>query len=797
WIAGFAAHAPVLYWAAFLAGLIGCWEQRRNHLVAAVMIGQAILGLIFTWKHLLVSVECDWWALAWALFLISPTLLLSVRELLQIQPDAESSTPQRTLFPYSTGLLAAAAIAVVSILGLQLYHGHENGRLGMDPRDLQLIPFVIAAHLWLATLLLTGLNAVQFFVQRRSRRPRSIRRCAILLVAWSSLTLAMVRFLGHTLTTQRWYDGLYAAMLAATLVCWAAATLTALWTESRNAALGRALPWIMCSAGALIGLFGPVMVANSDWNGVLQDICSLMFWSLLTIGVFRLRSSGASYSLLSMAGVLAAAAFLNFGLRASGFLWAHQLGKTDEEVVQSLHDYQGENASFELAQKAVSSPRMNECDEFCRTLRQYTNVANAQAKVPLKLVDKLVPASGPRPNIFIFVVDSLRPDYVGAYNRNVDFTPNLDALAADSVVMKNAFTPYAGTTLAEPAIWTGALLLHAHYQHPFDNLNLLKRMAKTDGYKMVLSYDTVLRRLIAPEDVDVKLDADKLWKSVDLGSTLKELKQYLDHRGKDDAPILFYAQPIDIQELGQARIPSKGEAHWRERPGFNNRIAYQLSHADAALGEFIAYLKAHDLYENSVIIVTADHGDALGDMGRRGHSYILYPEIMRIPLIVHLPQQLRAGLKCDPNRLASLIDITPTLYYLLGHRPIRSDFVLGQPLFFASAAEMQQYPRQHLLMASDIRAGYGIITGDARNMYVTYDSPQKSYLFDLVNDPIGARNVVTDEAKKKYNALILNDLGAIAAFYDYRPSGGESGALNWGRVVDVPSGYFAQQPGGR
>ena len=270
-----------------------------------------------------------------------------------------------------------------------------------------------------------------------------------------------------------------------------------------------------------------------------------------------------------------------------------------------------------------------------------------------------------------------------------------------------------------------------------------------------------------------------------------------DGRGGDRQPILFYTQPIDIQELGQAAVPRKTEENWRERPGFNNRIAYRLSHADAALGGFISYLKMHDLYENSVIIVTADHGDALGDLGRRGHSYILYPEIMHIPLIIHLPAQLRSHLICDPNRLASLIDITPTLYYLLGHRPIRTDFVLGQPLFFESAAEMQRYHRDHLLMASDIRAGYGIVTGDVRKMYVTYDSPEKSYLFDLVNDPSGAHNVVTDEAKNKYNAMILKDLDSIAAFYDYKPNGGESGRLQWDRVVDVPSGYFAQEPAGR
>lgn len=797
WISGFADYAPFLYWAAFLAALAGFWQQRRSYIASTALISQAGLGLWFTWKHLLVSVHCDWWALTWAILLLLPTLLLSLDELIRNRPTEDPTGDQARLLSYSTGLLVAASIAVISVLGLLIYRHYGTGGVGITRRDLELIPFVVAAHLWVAAILLTGLNTILFFGQRRSSRPRLIKQWTIILVVTAGLSAAILRFVGNTLATPRWYDCLYAVLLAATIVCWATSLLSGLWSRADQSIPAALLPWFMLFGGILIGLFGPLTFADGDWNGVLQDVCALMCWVLLTIGLFKLRSKGTSYSLPSIAGVLLLAGLLYFGLGASGFLWAHQLGNTQDEFAQALGNYQLENASFELAQKAISNPSTNECDDFCRTLRQYTNVENAQAKMPLRIVDELEPTSGPRPNIFIFVVDSLRPDYLGAYNPKVDFTPNLDALATDSVVMRKTYTPYAGTTLAEPAIWTGALLLHSHYQHPFDNLNLLKTLAKTDGYKIVLSYDSILRRLIAPQDIDVKLDADKPWKSLDLESTTQELEHFLDSRGGDRQPILFYTQPIDVQELGKAAVPRKTEANWHERPGFNNRIAYRLSHADAAMGQFVAYLKTHGLYDNSIIIVTADHGDALGDLGRRGHSYILFPEIMHIPLIIHLPPQLRSRLICDPNRLASLIDITPTLYYVLGHRPIRQDFVLGQPLFFESADEMQRYHRDHLLMASDIRAGYGVVTGDVRKMYVTYDSPEKSYLFDLVNDPSGAHNVVTEEAKNKYNTMILKDLGSIAAFYDYKPNGGESGKLEWDRVIDVPSGYFAQEPPGR
>src|SRR5258707_172752 len=99
-----------------------------------------------------------------------------------------------------------------------------------------------------------------------------------------------------------------------------------------------------------------------------------------------------------------------------------------------------------------------------------------RARAAVQLGAALQPARGPLPDIFIIVIDSLRPDYLGAYNPQADFTPRLDAFARDSVVMRNAYTQYAGTSLSEPALWAGALLLHAHYLRPFENVNSLRTL---------------------------------------------------------------------------------------------------------------------------------------------------------------------------------------------------------------------------------------------------------------------------------------------------------------------------------
>ena len=134
-------------------------------------------------------------------------------------------------------------------------------------------------------------------------------------------------------------------------------------------------------------------------------------------------------------------------LQATDIFWAGALGSTDDDVARSLETYAAQDASFELTHHILGNRREVPCGDLCRILRQYTNIRDAEVIADVNLVDHLVPTAGKRPNIFILIIDSMRPDYLGAYNPKVDFTPNLDAFARDSVALRNVFTQYAGTSL--------------------------------------------------------------------------------------------------------------------------------------------------------------------------------------------------------------------------------------------------------------------------------------------------------------------------------------------------------------
>jgi arylsulfatase A-like enzyme len=190
------------------------------------------------------------------------------------------------------------------------------------------------------------------------------------------------------------------------------------------------------------------------------------------------------------------------------------------------------------------------------------------------------------------------------------------------------------------------------------------------------------------------------------------------------------------------------------------------------VGKFIAYLKSRNLYDKSIIIVTSDHGDATGEFGRYSHSINIYPEVMRVPLLVHLPEGMRHNLVYDDTHISALTDITPSLYYLLGHRPIRSSPIFGHPIFVTTPDELKTYRRDQLFLASDERAVYGLLTENGRFLYTTYDSPSQSFLYDLTRDPNAQHSVLTDSLKQQYDEQIIQQLHTVADFYGYKPGVG-------------------------
>jgi arylsulfatase A-like enzyme len=792
WMPWLAHHQAALYWAAIGAAVFSGWPVRDWHKdkPSQVLIGVlAAVGVYLSLRPFLPGLQSNNAAYFWSLAALLPLITISMWQTSSAEgnrdPRNDVEDPAAS-FGFSAGLLVAFIVSLIYIIGARVRLYSDTHMLAFHWQDAEVAFWSLVSHVALAIVVLSMLNLI-FLLAAKTSRPRAVRRGLVGTLIAIVLAIVLARFLGNAMSFEGWSADLYASALALTLTLWGFAMVEPFLARRRQSSLRSAdmkpssrlssrqaiSTWMTIVVVTMLALGSRWLIGGEDWNGFVESSSALLFWIVMSLCVYRLRPVRKNHSAAVIIGVLLAGIFVYKALQATEIFWGKSVGSTDDEISLKLEEYGAGDASFLLAHHMLGNGRGEVCGDLCRIMREYTNVRDTRTNTEVRLVDNLSPAQGARPNIFVFVIDAMRPDYLGAYNPHVDYTPNLDAFARDSIVLHNAYSQYAGTSLSEPALWAGAMMLHAHYLQPFSKVNGLEQMLRADRYHMVVSMDEVVKEILLPSDDLVKLDTDKkLWNHLEIGDTLRQAESVLDSHAGSQEPIFLYDQPKNVHQFARNDVPSPTSQHWPDRPGLNTRITYEVHWVDARLGEFFSYLKQRGMYDNSIIIVTSDHGDATGEFGRMSHSTSIWPEIMRVPLIIHLPAKMRENLVYDDTRLSTLTDVTPTLYYLLGHRPIVQNALYGRPLFAETKQELDRYPRKDLLLASDVRAVYGILTADQRYLYTTYDSPAQSYLFDLAADPNAEHNIVSPALKQRYDEEIIEHLHLIGDFYGYKPGVG-------------------------
>jgi arylsulfatase A-like enzyme len=264
------------------------------------------------------------------------------------------------------------------------------------------------------------------------------------------------------------------------------------------------------------------------------------------------------------------------------------------------------------------------------------------------------------------------------------------------------------------------------------------------------------------------------WAELDFCSTVQDFAARLRTR-RSKKPVFFFTQPTNIHRVALMRLKDRGPK--RSYGEFNSGYSSELERLDHCFGTFLATLKQHDLYANSIIVVTSDHGDAMGDNGRHGHSAKIYPEMLRVPLLIHIPESLQPVLQADVDRVALITDIAPTIHYVLGHRALANRQIAGRPLLTRSLTEQQPYLRDAYLVSADSAPVHGILADNGTRLYILDEVEGEDYFFDLRNDPGAVNNIVDDEARRKYRPLIREHLQQIADFYAFRPD--PQGIAGW------------------
>lgn len=796
WTGSFAQFHPWLFWAAFACAgwtLVPDRRSRASGLLAGFFLGAgAVAGAILAFSPLLAAIQNDFRSLVWALAWLLPLWWVAIIDMAgpgrRLSWRAADGREDARLF--WTCLACGLGVAVTYAGIHQLRFGSPGSGPGHDPLVIGAVVWSVMLHLLAFLALFLCLTVIRGAVSAFSRP--ALGEFVLIGVAGTAMLTGVIRTVIFATVSMLGTPGLVMAVAyAATLVAVFAGASVRLWSESDPVESGLELalrPFGPSPRAPRVAWFALLVAwvplayllatasAIMDWNYLVQTLAVLVTWLAglaWTYGAIpRRRSRGAVAT--ALLALVPAALLVGFrGLTGSPAALA-ALGFGSESRTARLDRYAGYDVSFRVlhnlvrTEPAAVGSETFDMGAFYALLQRHTNINRATiVQVPdLEIVPTISPAADRMPHIFILVIDSLRQDYLSPYNSTVTFTPATAQFARDAgtTVFRNAFTRYAATGLSEPAIWTGSMVPHQQYPSPFGQANTLQKLVRALHYEAHVGVDTPLKSVLAPWPELIELDKGIQTRDFDLHRTLAELEGCLRARGPaDTAPVFAYTQPQNIHVSVIARegqsVPA-GESY----PGFYAPYASRVRQVDEAFGRFLDALRGLGLYDDSIVILTSDHGDSLGEDGRFGHAYTIYPEIVRIPLLVHLPTRLR-GLSVDPEAVAMSTDITPTLYYLLGQRPTINQPLFGRPLFTERPEERLAYGRADFVVASSYGPVYGLLSGDATSLYIADATTFRDYSYDLTTGIAGTSRTVTAGKRSRGARRIRETIAQVADLY--------------------------------
>jgi arylsulfatase A-like enzyme/Flp pilus assembly protein TadD len=350
-------------------------------------------------------------------------------------------------------------------------------------------------------------------------------------------------------------------------------------------------------------------------------------------------------------------------------------------------------------------------------------------------------------NVLLISIDTLRADHVSAYGFPRPTTPNIDAVAREGVLFRSVHTPVPMTLPAHVSMLTGTL-------PPTHGLrdNLLRRlpegsltlaeMLKAKGFTTgaVVSSFVLDRRFGTSQGFDSYDDRfQAMHKIGDLSErkgdeAARVAREWLDqHR---DRPFFFFVHFYDPHEPYEPPEPFASE--WKDHP-YEGEVAF----ADHGVGQVLEKLRQLGLYDSTLIVITGDHGEMLGEHGELNHGFFIYEGALRVPLVVRVPHTEAAARQVDLP--VSLIDIVPTVLSLVGAEVPKevqgvdlSPWIAGRgagggarPLYAETVTPTRYYGANSLL---------GVIADGWK--YIETTRPE---LYDLRNDPGEAVNLIARE----------------------------------------------------
>jgi arylsulfatase A-like enzyme len=305
------------------------------------------------------------------------------------------------------------------------------------------------------------------------------------------------------------------------------------------------------------------------------------------------------------------------------------------------------------------------------------------------------------PNVLLVTLDTTRVDHLGCYGYPRETTPNLDGLAQESILYTRAYSTSSWTLPAHASLFTGKIT----YSHGarYDPEGPLVLTDATDRHTE--TFQQYRARGLSPDERTLAgLLAQAGWHTgaVVAGPWLERtFGLATGFRDYDDSGIdpMRGRRAVEVTDRAIAWLeradrpfflflnyydphgPYDPPATYRElflppvsrRGGLTGaavvRALYdaEIRYMDDELGRLFDHLRAAGLWEETWIVVLADHGELLGEHGLNGHGLDLYEGEIHVPLLVKAPGPSRAGTRVES--LIQVTDVLPMLFQAMGLSP--------------------------------------------------------------------------------------------------------------------------------
>ena len=368
------------------------------------------------------------------------------------------------------------------------------------------------------------------------------------------------------------------------------------------------------------------------------------------------------------------------------------------------------------------------------------------------------------PNIILISIDSLRADHLGAYGYRRATSPNIDALAAKGTTFETVMSPTSWTLPAHMTMLTslppekhGVITDRLRLARDIDTLpQRFQRAGYATGGFVSATYldglygfdrgfdaydDYTLLRIAGEKSrtaVTSQLVADRAidWLHQKKQKPFFLFLHFFDVHYNYNPPAQF-ARMFDPQYAGTVN----GDIN-SLKPGMTPRDVQHLvalydgevAWVDSNIGRILATLDKLGVANNTIVAITADHGEEFLDHGQCGHYKTLYDEVLRVPLIIRYPGHVAAGRRVDGQ--VRLMDIAPTLVALAGLRsPKTHDETAARSLvcYLKPVRKKQTTPRFPAF--GDLRGEIASLRVDDAKLIRNLRTKKEEF-YDLASDPL-------------------------------------------------------------